>query len=45
VLKLDPLEVAFEFTNLIAIGIHCILDAVPLFADLFDDGLGIAKTQ
>jgi hypothetical protein len=37
VLKLDPLEVAFEFAELSTIGIHCIFDAVPLLVDLLDD--------
>jgi hypothetical protein len=44
VLKL-PLEVAFEFADLITIGIHRVFDAVPLLVDLLDDDLGIAKTQ
>jgi hypothetical protein len=41
--ELDPLEVAFEFTNLNAVSIHCVFDAVPLLVDLLDDDLGIAK--
>jgi hypothetical protein len=45
VLKLDPLEVAVEFMNLSAIGIHRVLDAIPLLVDLLDDDLGIAKSQ
>jgi hypothetical protein len=45
VLELDPLEVAFEFTNLSVVGIHRILDTVPLFVDLLDDDFGIAKSQ
>jgi hypothetical protein len=44
-LKLDPLEVAFEFVNLSAISIHRVLDAIPLLVDLLDDDLGIAKSQ
>jgi hypothetical protein len=35
-LKLDPLEVAFEFTN---------LNAFPLLVDLLDEDLRIAKSQ
>jgi hypothetical protein len=38
-----PFEVAFEFMDLCTIGIHCVLDTVPLLVDLFDDDLGIAK--
>jgi hypothetical protein len=44
-LKLHPLEVAFEFANLSAVSVHRVLDAVPLFVDLLDDDLGIAKSQ
>jgi hypothetical protein len=44
VLKLNPFEVAFEFTDLITVGIYCDLDAVPLLVDLFNDDLGIAKS-
>jgi hypothetical protein len=44
-LKLDSLEVAFEITDLSTIGIHHVFDAVPLLVDLFDDDLGIAKSQ
>jgi hypothetical protein len=43
-LELDPLEVAFKFTNLSTISIYRILDAVPLFVDLLDDYLGIARS-
>jgi hypothetical protein len=45
VLKLNPLKVPFEFTDLSTIGIHRIHDTVPLFVDLFDDDLGITKSQ
>jgi hypothetical protein len=45
VLEFDPLELAFEFTNLSVVSIHRVLDAVPLIADLLDDDLGIAKSQ
>jgi hypothetical protein len=45
VLELDPLEVAFKFTNLSTISIHRVLDAVPLLVDLLDDDLGIARSQ
>jgi hypothetical protein len=45
VLEFDPLEVAFEFTNLSAVSIHRVLDAVPLLVDLLDDDLGVAKSQ
>jgi hypothetical protein len=44
-LEFDPLEVAFEFSNLSAVRIHHVLDAVPLLVDLLDDDLGIAKSQ
>jgi hypothetical protein len=44
VLEFDPLEVAFEFSNLSTVSIHCVLDAVPLFVDLLDDDLGITKS-
>jgi hypothetical protein len=44
VLKLDPLDVAFEFTDLSTIGIRRIIDAVPLLVYLLDDDLGIAKS-
>jgi hypothetical protein len=43
-LELDPLEVAFEFTDFSAVSIHRVLDAVPLLVNLFDDDLGIAKS-
>jgi hypothetical protein len=43
-LELDLLEVAFEFTNLSAVSIHRVLDAVPLLVDLLNDDLGIAKS-
>jgi hypothetical protein len=43
-LKLNPLKVAFEFTDLRTRGIHRVLDAVPLFVDLFDDDLGITES-
>jgi hypothetical protein len=45
VLELDPLEVAFKFTNLSAISIHRVLEVVSLLVDLLDDDLGIAKSQ
>jgi hypothetical protein len=45
VLELDSLEVAFEFANLSAVRIHCILDAVPFLVDLLDDDLGVAEGQ
>jgi hypothetical protein len=44
VLEFDPLEVAFEFTNLSAASIHRVLEAIPLFVDLLDDDLGIAES-
>jgi hypothetical protein len=44
VLELDPLEVAFEFTNFSAVSSHHVLDAVLLLVDLLDDDLGIAKS-
>jgi hypothetical protein len=44
VLEFDSLEVAFEFTNLGVISIHRVLDAIPLFVDLLNDELGIAKS-
>jgi hypothetical protein len=43
VLEFDSLEVAFEFTNLSAISIRRVFDAVPLLVDLLDDDLGIAE--
>jgi hypothetical protein len=39
VLKLNPLEVAFEFADLSTVGIHHIFDAVPLLVDLLGDDL------
>jgi hypothetical protein len=39
-----PLEVTFEFTNLSAVSIHRVLEAIPLFVDLLDDDLGIAES-
>jgi hypothetical protein len=45
VLEFDPLEVAFEFTNLSAVSIHHVLDIVPLLVDFLDDNLGIVKSQ
>jgi hypothetical protein len=39
------LKVAFEFTNLSAVSIHRVLDAVPLLVDLLNDDLGITKSQ
>jgi hypothetical protein len=44
VLEFDSLEVAFEFTNLSAISIHRVLDAIPLLVDLLYDDLGIAES-
>jgi hypothetical protein len=44
VIEFDPLKVAFEFTNLSAVSIHRVLDAIPLFVDLLYDGLGIAES-
>jgi hypothetical protein len=44
-LKLDTLEVAFEFANFSAVSMHHVLDAVPLLFDMLDDDLGITKTQ
>jgi hypothetical protein len=44
VLKFYPLEVAFEFSNLSAVSIHCVLDAIPLFFDLLYDDLAIAES-
>jgi hypothetical protein len=44
VLEFDPLEVAFEFSNLSAVSIHRVLDAILLFVDLLDDDLGIAES-
>jgi hypothetical protein len=43
-LKLDPLEVAFEFANLSTVSTHRVLDTVPLLVDLLDDDLGIAES-
>jgi hypothetical protein len=43
-LEFDSLEVAFEFSNLSAVSIHRVLDAVPLFVDLLDDDLGIIES-
>jgi hypothetical protein len=43
-LEFDSLEVVFEFTNLSAVSIHRVLDAVPLLVDLLDDDLGIAES-
>jgi hypothetical protein len=45
VLELDPLVVAFEFTNLSALSINRVLDAVPLLVDLLDDDIAITKSQ
>jgi hypothetical protein len=44
VLELDPLEVAFKFTNLSTVSIHHVLDAISLLVDLLDDDLGITKS-
>jgi hypothetical protein len=44
VLEFDSLEVAFELSNLSAVSIHRVLDAVPLFVDLLDDDLGITES-
>jgi hypothetical protein len=44
-LKLNSLEVAFEFANLSTVSIHRVLDADPLLVDLLDDDLGITKSQ
>jgi hypothetical protein len=43
-LKLNPFKLAFEFADFGTVGIHCILDAIPLSIDLFDDDVGIAKS-
>jgi hypothetical protein len=45
VLKLNPLEVAFELANLSTVSIHCVFNSIPLFVDLFDDDLGIVESQ
>jgi hypothetical protein len=42
VLELDPLEVDSELTDLSAVSIHRVLDAISLLVDLLDDDLGIA---
>jgi hypothetical protein len=39
VLKLNPLEVSFDFADLSTVGIHGIFDVAPLFVDLFNDDL------
>jgi hypothetical protein len=44
VLEFDPLEVAFEFSNLSAVSIHHVFDAIPLFVDLLDDNLGFTES-
>jgi hypothetical protein len=44
VLEFDSLEVAFEVTNLSAVSIHRVLDAVPLLVDLLDDDIGIVES-
>jgi hypothetical protein len=44
-MKLNSLKVAFEFANLGTVGIHRVLDAVPLLVNSFIDDLGIAKSQ
>jgi hypothetical protein len=44
VLELDPLKVAFEFTNFSTVSIHCVFEKIPLLVDLLDDDLGIAKS-
>jgi hypothetical protein len=44
-LELDSFEAAFEFADLYAIGIHCVIDTIPLLVDLFNDDLGIAIRQ
>jgi hypothetical protein len=44
VLKFNPLEVASKFADFSILGIHRVLDAVPLLVDLFDDDLGITKS-
>ena len=41
-LEFESFEVALEFTDLSAVGIHCIFYAVPIFVDLLDDDLGVA---
>jgi hypothetical protein len=38
-LEFDSLEVAFELTNLCAIGIHRIFDTISLLIDLLNDDL------
>jgi hypothetical protein len=43
VLEFDPLEVAFEFTNLNVVSIRRVFDAIPLFVDLLDDDFGIVE--
>jgi hypothetical protein len=43
-LKIILFEVAFEFADLGTVGIHCVLDTIPLLVDLFDDDLGISKS-
>jgi hypothetical protein len=45
VLKLNPLEVAFELADLSTVSVHCVFDTILLFVDLFDDDLGITESQ
>jgi hypothetical protein len=44
-LKLDPVEVAFELTDLSAVSTHCVFDTIPLLVDLLADDLGVAICQ
>ena len=41
-MKFQAVEVGLELANLLALGIHLLLGAVPILVDLLDDVFGVA---
>ena len=42
VMEFQAVEVGLELANLLALGIHLLLGAVPILVDLLDDVFGVA---
>ena len=40
-MEFQALEVGLELTYLLAVGVHLLLSAVPILADLLDDDFGV----
>ena len=41
-MKFQAVEVGLELANLLALGVHLLLGAVPILVDLLDDDFGVA---